>query len=270
MRRMFIAMIFVFAVGFAVCNTANAQVQTRTADLAAVGKAVGSAVKERSADFKEAEDAFYDKHEMSLGPDGTIPGNLRVFDESGALVPARVKLFFLRDGQVVTQTMPNEQGDFQITNLQPGTYSIVAAGQSGFAAMGVRVLPPPDRPEAPKANTIGKTRTVSQPLGMQFRMNLPLIQPVDVRTAFQLASQQNAGGLGSFPGFPGAPPGGGGFGAAAGAGGGGAGAGGGLGGIGGLGGLFAAGGIAAGVAAATSSNNDSSNNQPSSPNGSTP
>ncbi len=268
MRRFFIAVLFVSVVTLS--ENANAQVQTRTADLSAVGKMADSAVKDRSADFKEAEDAYYDKHEMSLGPDGNIPGNLRVFDESGALVPARVKLFFLRDGQVVTQTMPNEQGDFQITNLQPGTYSVVAAGQSGFAAIGVRVLPPPDRPEAPKANTIGKTRAVSQPLGLQFRMNLPLIQPVDVRTAFQLASQQNAGGLGSFPGFPGQPGNGLGGAAMGGGGGGGGGVGGGFG-AGGLGGLFAAGGIAGGVAAASSSNdNDSSNDQPASPNGSTP
>jgi hypothetical protein len=268
MRRILTAVSLVVAF-VAFTATADAQVQTRTADLSAVDKVADSAVKERDADFRDAEDSWYDKHEMSLGPDGNIPGNLRVFDESGALVPARVKLFFLRDGQVVTQTMPNEQGDFQISGLQPGTYSVVAAGQSGFAAMGVRVLPPPDRPEAPKANTIGKTRTVSQPLGLQFRMNLPLIQPVDVRTAFQLASQQNAGGLGSFPGFPGAP--GGGLGGAVGGGGGagGAGVGGGFG-AGSLGGLFAAGGIAAGVAAASNNNNGSSNDQPASPNGSTP
>lgn len=183
----------------------SAQAPTRTADLSAVIKKAGANAAAdtavNAADAHEAaEEAWYDKHEMSLTSDGTIPGNLRVFDENGSLVPARVKLFFLKEGQVVSQTLPNEQGDFQVSGLQPGIYSVIAAGQSGFAAMGVRVLPPPNRPDAPKANTIGKVREVSQPLGLQFRMNLPLIQPVDVRTAFQLASQQNAGGLGSFPG----------------------------------------------------------------------
>lgn len=209
------------------------QVPSRTADLSAViTKAADTKAAAdgnvRAADSRvAAEEAWYDKHEMSLTSDGSIPGNLRVFDENGALVPARVKLFFLSEGQVIAQTLPNEQGDFQVSGLQPGIYSVVAAGQSGFAAMGVRILPPPNRPEAPKANTIGKVREISQPLGLQFRMNMPLIRPVDVRTAFQLASQQNAGGLGSFPGGTGGP--GGGFGTLGGGGGGGVGGGGGFG-----------------------------------------
>lgn len=244
--------------------SASAQV-TRTADMSAVvNKAADSKVADAAdgnvAMTREvAEEAWYDKHELSLTSDGTIPGNLRVFDENGSLVPARVKLFFVREGQVVSQTLPNEQGDFQVTGLQPGIYSVIAAGQSGFAAMGVRILPPPNRPEAPKANTIGKVREVSQPLGLQFRMNLPLIQPVDVRTAFQLASQQNAGGLGSFPG--GTP-----FGTGGGAlgGGGGGGVGGGLGGAGGLTsaaiGAMVAGGVAAAVSSSSSGSNESSAN----------
>jgi hypothetical protein len=250
----------VIAVAYA--SMATAQV-TRTADIAVVNKA--EADNAAVADTRvAAEEAWYDKHELSLTSDGTIPGNLRVFDENGSLVPARVKLFFLREGQVVSQTLPNEQGDFQISGLQPGIYSVVAAGQSGFAAMGVRILPPPNRPEAPKANTIGKVREVSQPLGLQFRMNMPLIQPVDVRTAFQLASQQNAGGLGSFPMGSGSPLGGGGLG------------GGGLGGGGGVGGGLGMGGgltsgllgamVAGGVAGAVSSS--SSDSGESSPNGS--
>jgi hypothetical protein len=210
-----------------------------------------------------AEDAWYDRHELALGVDGNLPGNLRVFDDSGKLIPARVKLYFLQSGKVVSQATPNDDGDFQVVGLKAGAYSIVAAGQSGFAALGVRVLPPPERAEPPKANTIGRIRAISQPgLGIGLSLNIPVIPAVDVQPAFGLAASANAGGLGSVPGLsglggaPGASAGASAAGSSAaggGAGGGGA-AGAGGGGLGGLGALGAAG---AGLAASQGSGQES-------------
>lgn len=215
MRHCFIAVLLLTT---ACVEFAAAQAPTRNANLSAAVNAADAKADTVADVYEASKDVWYEKHEMALTTDGSVPGNLRVFDSSGALVPARVKLFFIQEGQVVSQTLPNEQGDFQLSGLQPGVYSVVAAGQSGFGAIGVRILPPPNRPEAPKANTIGKIREISQPLGMQFRMNISLIPPNDVRTAFQLASQQNTGNLGGFPAFGSMGSGGGGGGGAGGGG----------------------------------------------------
>jgi hypothetical protein len=266
---------FALACVFVVCTAAATQAQApvRSADLAAVAEAedLKAAAGELAREEIAAEDAWYDRHELSLSSDGNLPGNLRVFDDNGKLIPARVKLYFLNGGKVVAQTTPNQDGDFQAVGLKSGTYSLVAAGQSGFAAMGIRILPPPDRPEGPKANTIGRIREVSQPgVGIGLHLNVSIIPAVDVQPAFGLAASANAGGLGSLPGLSG-------LGGAAGvpgtaAAGGAAAAGGGAAagaGLGGVGGLFAAGAAAAGIAAASDNNgNGSSGGSTATPNGS--
>jgi hypothetical protein len=252
----------------------QAQAPVRSADLA---RAADGLVAAGELDREEiaAEDAWYDRHELSLGVDGNLPGNLRVFDDNGKLIPARVKLYFLQAGKVVSQSTPNDDGDFQAVGLKPGTFSLVAAGQSGFAALGVRILPPPERPEPPKANTIGRIREVSQPgANAGLHLNISIIPSVDVQPAFGIATAANAGGLGSLPGLTGLG------GAAAGplgtiggttaAGALGGGAVGGAAGFGGAGGLFVAGAAAAGIAAGSNNNNNgtsSSSSSTASPNG---
>lgn len=226
----------------------------------------------RNREEVAAADAWYERHELSLGIDGNLPGNLRVFDDAGKLVPARVKLYFLQSGQVVSQATPNDDGDFQVVGLKPGAYSVVAAGPSGFAAQGIRVLPPPDRPEAPKANSIGRIRTVSLP-GEGIMLNVMLISSGDVQAAFGLAAAANVGGMGAFTQQPpagtaaatnatsNAPSGGGGAG-------GGSGGGGGDFGILPLLGLAGAGlALSQGSGNDGSGNNDTSSTPPSSPNG---
>jgi len=251
---------------FAQAPVRSADIAIVAADKAAEEAAVGEV--NLTADEIAAEDAWYNRHEMSLGSDGNLPGNLRVFDESGSLVPAAVKLYFLQSGQVVSQATPNDAGDFQAVGLRSGTYSVVAAGSSGFGALGLRVLPPPNRPEPPRANTIGRIREVSQPRpGTGIPLNISIIPSIDVMSAFGIARAQNAGGLGALPGAPGA------FGGPPGLGGGGVGGGGGGGGgFGGAGGLLALGGAAAaGLALANNDDDDQPTNTsgqtPTSPNG---
>lgn len=182
---------------------AKGQTVARSADITRAADGLAAA-GELDREEVAAEDAWYDRHELSLSVDGNLPGNLRVFDDNGKLIPARVKLYFLQSGKVVSQTTPNDDGDFQAVGLKPGTYSLVAAGQSGFAALGVRILPPPERPEPPKANTIGRIREVSQPgVGVGLHLNVSIIPSVDVQPAFGIATAANAGGLGSLPGLTG-------------------------------------------------------------------
>lgn len=105
-----------------------------------------------------ADGPWFANHEMPVSADGNLPGELRVFDESGNLVPARVRLFFLQQGEIVTQTRPDDQGNFQAVGLIPGVYSVVAAGPEGFGAFSVRVLPATEPVAPPKTNTISDER----------------------------------------------------------------------------------------------------------------
>lgn len=167
-------------------NACHAQVRATNADLVAERVVNRSALS--ASEMENVADA-YQRHEYTLQADGNLAGKIMVFDSSGASLPARVKLYFLRDSEVVSQSMPDEYGTFQAANLQPGQYALVAAGQSGFAAVGIRVLPPPERPEAPKANTIGRARTISQPVPATIPMTTYAIQAIDVQPAFYLAQQ---------------------------------------------------------------------------------
>lgn len=113
------------------------------------------------ANVRSAAYASYMRHEYALQQDGNLKGKVRMVDAGGTLTPARVKLFFVRHGEVVAQTTPNSEGIFQATGLTPGYYSVVADGASGMSSTGVRVVPAPEKVEAPKANTIGRQRFVA-------------------------------------------------------------------------------------------------------------
>lgn len=113
------------------------------------------------ANVRSAAYASYMRHEYALQQDGNLKGKVRMVDAGGTLTPARVKLFFVRHGEVVSQTTPNSEGIFQATGLTPGYYSVVAEGASGMSSTGVRVVPAPEKVEAPKANTIGRKRFVA-------------------------------------------------------------------------------------------------------------
>lgn len=218
----------------------------------------GTAVAAENLAAEIADLPRYANHELEINENGAFPGELKVFNESGQLVPARVKLFFVRNGQIVTQTLPNEDGTFQMVGLQPGIYTIVAAGQEGFGASSVRILPPAAKP-APKTNTISAPiREIALSRKFVSVMSISLVQPADVQTVSNIMQQEGLGGGGT--GGAGTAGGGGGGGGGGGAGGGIGGGGGGGGGLAGL--LGAAGAVAGGIAASDSSDDDSPQTTP--------
>jgi hypothetical protein len=155
---------------------------------------VAERLANREADELSAAAAAYQRHEYRLQPDGNLLGKAHTIDTTGTSIPARVRLYFIREGAVVTHAVPDEQGMFQASGLTAGYYSVVAAGQGGFSAVAVRILPPPERPEPPKANTIGRTKTVAfepapTPHVVSIPLNVSAIQPIDVRPAFFLAQR---------------------------------------------------------------------------------
>lgn len=183
---------------FGLGTNAMGQVPVKNADIAVERIAAERAAESAASSLTELESSAeaYQRQEFTLQADGNLVGKVMSFDSEGTAIPARAKIYLLRGSEIVTQAMPNEEGVFQAADLQPGLYSVVVAGQSGFAATGVRVLPPPQRPDAPKTNTIGMIRA-SQPAAVEPRFTTFAIQPVDVQPAFYLA-QQFVPGMSAF------------------------------------------------------------------------
>lgn len=179
---------------------------------------------------------------------------------AGGMMPAaKVNVLMIQDGNVVGQAISAADGTFEVADLAPGFYNMIASGDAGFAALGFELVPSTE-PIAARAG--------SNP----FRLANATLQDRGGRLEVQLAPPSVdllGGGPGGPPPFagPGAPPlgppmqpgfAGGGFG---GGGGGLGGGGGGLGG-GGIGGLAALGGIAAAIAIAASSDDDDDDFRP--------
>jgi hypothetical protein len=144
---------------------------------------------------------------VNLRVDGNIAGRTRIIDASGNLVPIRAKVTFMQYGRVVTEVRSDEMGHFQVVDMQPGVYAVVAiagasAGNSSYlAAFGMRVLPYVE-------NAPGSQRLLDIVL-------LPLNGPLsflgeDGRELYRLLPQQpvmmgggGGGGLGSLLGLAG-------------------------------------------------------------------
>ena len=85
-------------------------------------------------------------HWVSANPDGNINGRISGIDESeSALVPIeQLDVTLLKRGEKVSTAATDAEGRFVLPNVQPGVYTLVAAGVNGFLAYGVHVLPPLD------------------------------------------------------------------------------------------------------------------------------
>lgn len=142
-------------------NIATAQALLEAADAKKESLAAETVETAVDANVRSAAYASYMRHEYALQSDGNLKGKVRMVDAGGSLTPARVKLMFVRHGEVVSQASPNAEGVFQASGLTPGYYSVIAEGQSGMSSTGVRVVPPPEKVEAPKANTIGRRRFIA-------------------------------------------------------------------------------------------------------------
>ena len=80
-------------------------------------------------------------HSIPLRVDGNLAGRVGMLDSMGQHVPARVRVTFVRNAQVVGSARSDETGAFQVPGLRPGVYSLIAVGKDGFGACSIRVLP---------------------------------------------------------------------------------------------------------------------------------
>ncbi len=81
------------------------------------------------------------QHTVYLRFDGNLTGRVSRFLVSGEFVPAQqVKVCLVRDSVIAASTHSNDEGAFQIVDLEPGVYWVIAAGDDGYTAFSVRVL----------------------------------------------------------------------------------------------------------------------------------
>jgi hypothetical protein len=81
---------------------------------------------------------------VRLRQDGRLVGRMRRLHlETGQPVSVSpLSVFFIRDGVLIEAATADENGEFAVSGLEPGAYSVVALGPDGFAAFDMLVLPP--------------------------------------------------------------------------------------------------------------------------------
>lgn len=62
----------------------------------------------------------------------------------GLLAAVQVNVMVYREGEEVKRTQTDADGNFAISELAPGFYSLVASGKHGFAVVGFELLPNPE------------------------------------------------------------------------------------------------------------------------------
>ena len=84
------------------------------------------------------------RHRIRLSSDATLWGRLSIIDPtSGKSIAIRdVQVYFVRNGRIAGDAKPNEDGEFRVSGLTQGSFSLIAAGADGFVAYGVDVVDP--------------------------------------------------------------------------------------------------------------------------------
>lgn len=79
-------------------------------------------------------------HNITLNSNGGIEGRITTLKNVEGEGLSDLKVYFVRNGKIVKETITDSSGTFQVENVAEGAYSFVATGQSGFAAYGVNVV----------------------------------------------------------------------------------------------------------------------------------
>ena len=88
-------------------------------------------------------------HQVALLPDGRMLGRMHGIDRltGRPKLIEDVNVFLLQNDRLVDRVRVDRYGVFEVPNLQPGAYALVAAGRDGFGAVGFQLVP-----AAPGAN----------------------------------------------------------------------------------------------------------------------
>ena len=79
-------------------------------------------------------------HSVALNRNGSVEGRIASIENGTNEGLASLKVFFVQNGEVVSETTTQSDGSFVAQSVPEGAYSFVATGENGFAAYGVRVV----------------------------------------------------------------------------------------------------------------------------------
>ncbi len=188
--------------------------------------------------------------------DGGLNGRLTRAGFAANLGLAEANVIVYREGVEVGRAVTDEQGNFSVADLAPGSYSVFGSGQHGFGLMGLELVDPravqsAAREEGSDGTLVAQVPSVPETFVMQVAPYTGPITVIDDR----LVAEEDLGALplgpdaALDPGLAGGPMGGGG--GFAGGGGGGGGIGGG-----GFGSIAVLGGVGAAIAIALADDDD--------------
>ena len=110
--------------------------------------AIAAGTDKTSDDLKAIKKAtdIRDDFQFTLTDDGSFSGRIQpIATEAGN--PAKLSemnIFLIQDDIEVARVSVEENGKFEIESVEPGVYSIVAAGKDGFAALSLELIEPQD------------------------------------------------------------------------------------------------------------------------------
>ncbi len=75
-----------------------------------------------------------------------------------------LKVYLVKNSKVIQEELTNTKGQFEMSDVEPGTYSLCVAGQNGFLAYGVHMVEPAPDSDANDEVEIQTSWHVSSPL----------------------------------------------------------------------------------------------------------
>lgn len=78
-------------------------------------------------------------HTVALNRNGAVEGRIASIEGVNKGLSS-LRVFFVQNGEVISETSTQEDGSFIAQQVPEGAYSFVATGENGFAAYGVRVV----------------------------------------------------------------------------------------------------------------------------------
>lgn len=94
-------------------------------------------------------------HWITTNKDGNLDGRISaIVPNPTSTVPIeKLDVALLKNGKRIRDTATDYDGKFVLKNVEPGNYTLIAAGQNGFLAYGVNVLPKLEEFDALNKNT---------------------------------------------------------------------------------------------------------------------
>lgn len=79
-------------------------------------------------------------HNIVLNRAGGIEGRITMMNTNESVALDSLSVFFIQNGEVVSESSTDQNGKFFVENIGQGPYSFIATGETGFAVYGVNVV----------------------------------------------------------------------------------------------------------------------------------